>query len=190
MNLLPIALGAAGVYWYLHKKEPYEFQAVTGAVTKKPWLTRVLKVQGTGDAKVTTVELWAPKGSWGPHEQLLVATYQQTGSDKSTRKVLGYGPDALPAMITAAGQDFGISKPATSVSGISSPDFFSPLYSRQGKRLGSLSAYHDGKKWQWIASTGTRPSKGRPLALGQAPTLRRARMDAARKANARAALAR
>jgi hypothetical protein len=116
--LLLAALGAGAYYFLVHKKQPsHAFQPVTGGVTNKPWLTRVMNVTGSGDNKRTTVELWAPAGSWGPHLQLHVATYDQTGSDKASRVATYVNETAPKEIIKAAGQDFGIKKGGAVISG-------------------------------------------------------------------------
>lgn len=110
LPVVPIALGATALYLLTRQKAP-QFSTVV-AKSGRSWLTRTLGVTGAGDTRKTTVEVWAPAGAFGPHQNTLVATYVQTGSDTSKRVALSTGPHAVPAMITAAGQDFGIKKPA------------------------------------------------------------------------------
>jgi hypothetical protein len=110
LPLVPLAIGAAAL-WFLNQKKAPGFSTVK-ASSGRTWYTRTLGVTGSGDARVVTVEVWAPAGSFGPHLDTLVATYQQKGSDQSSRVALSTGPDAVPAMITAAGQDFQIKKPS------------------------------------------------------------------------------
>lgn len=69
-------------------------------------------MSGTGEARTTTVEVWSPAGSYGPHLDTLVATYRQTGADTNSRVAISTGPSAVPQMITDAGIDFGIRKPS------------------------------------------------------------------------------
>ena len=109
---VPLAFGAAAL-WLLHKKGQASpaFSTVASKSGRK-WLTRTLGVTGTGTARTTTVEVWAPAGAYGPHNNVLVATYRQQGSDMNTRVAASTGPDAVPQMITDAGVDFGIRKPA------------------------------------------------------------------------------
>lgn len=110
----PITLLAlAGTAYYLsRKKKPTGFpmQQVLGRKTGKTWLTRVVSIVGSGDSKLTTVQVFTPKNSYGPHVEHLVVTYQQTGSDKSARRSIAVNPHALPIMVTDAGKDFGIKK--------------------------------------------------------------------------------
>lgn len=182
MELLTVAALGAGGYW-LYKKisegPTYPFESVTGGVTKRPWKTRVTAIKGTGADKVTTVQVWAPAGSWGPHLDVLVTTYQQKGSDKNTRVSLGTGPSAIPQMVTAAGQDFGIKSPSTgtTVSGTPKPDHKLPLI-RYGQRVGTIDVWHNGKTdWVWKAHA----TNGTHLASGKAQTLNGVQQNAAVK---------
>ena len=138
-----------------------------------------MSIQGTGADKVTTVQVWAPAGSWGPHLDVLVTTYQQKGSDKNTRVSLGTGPSAIPQMVTAAGQDFGIKSPSsgTTVSGAPKPDHKLPLI-RYGQRVGTIDIWHNGKAdWVWKAHA----NDGEHLASGKAKTLNGVQQNAAVK---------
>lgn len=111
LPLVPLALGGFAL-WYLSRGgSAPPFTPITASSGRK-WLTRTLGVTGTGAARTTTVEVWAPAGAFGPHNQMLVATYKQSGSDTNSRVALSTGPSAVPEMITAAGQDFGIKKPS------------------------------------------------------------------------------
>jgi len=112
LPIVPIALGA-GALWLLSRsgsKAP-AFSPVQAKSGRK-WLTRTLGVSGSGPTRTTTVEVWAPAGAYGPHLDMLVATYKQTGSDTNSRVAISTGPSALPQQITDAGLDFGIRKPA------------------------------------------------------------------------------
>lgn len=108
--LVPIALGA-GALWLLSRQNAAPTFSTVQAKSGRKWLSRTLGVTGTGPARTTTVEVWAPAGSYGPHLDVLVATYKQTGSDTNSRVAVSTGPNAVPQMITDAGQDFGIKKP-------------------------------------------------------------------------------
>lgn len=108
--LVPLALGA-GAFWLLSRSNKAPQFTVVQAKSGRKWLTRTLGVTGTGPARTTTVEVWAPAGAYGPHLDMLVATYKQTGSDMNSRVAISTGPNALPQQITDAGQDFGIRKP-------------------------------------------------------------------------------
>jgi hypothetical protein len=108
--VVPLALGA-GVVWLLSRSNKAPAFSIVQAKSGRKWLTRTLGVSGTGNARTTTVEVWAPAGSYGPHLDMLVATYKQTGSDTNSRVALSTGPSALPQQITDAGLDFGIKKP-------------------------------------------------------------------------------
>lgn len=109
--LVPVALGA-GALWLLSRSNKQPAFSIVQAKSGRKWLTRTLGVTGTGDARTTTVEVWAPAGAYGPHLDMLVATYKQSGSDTASRVALSTGPSALPQQITDAGIDFGIKKPA------------------------------------------------------------------------------
>lgn len=177
-----LAVGGAAAYYFLvhNKKEQRAFQAVTGGTTGKPWKTRVIDIQGTGDNKVSTVELWAPAGSWGPHLDVLVVTYQQKGSDKNSRVTLGTGPNAIAQMVSAAGQDFGIKKPEGAlISGKSAPDHKFPIFHRTGRHIGSLDVWNGGDVWKWRA---TRLTDGKQFGTGSALTLSEAQQKAAVRA--------
>lgn len=111
LPVVPLALGAAALWYLSHRNAGPAFSTVQSSSGRK-WLTRTLGVTGSGASRKTTVEVWAPAGSFGPHQQVLVATYQQSGADTNSRVALSTGPNAVPEMITAAGQDFGIKKPS------------------------------------------------------------------------------
>lgn len=109
LPLVPLAIGAVAL-WALSKQKQAPGFSTVQAKSGRKWLVRTLP--GAGPQGTTTVEVWAPAGAFGPHLDVLVATYRQTGSDTTTRVALSTGPSAVPAMITAAGTDFGIKKPA------------------------------------------------------------------------------
>lgn len=110
LPVVPIALGAAAL-WALARSGSKPVFSPVQAKSGRKWLTRTLGVTGTGASRTTTVEVWAPAGSYGPHLDVLVATYRQTGSDTNSRVAVSTGPSAVPQMITNAGIDFGIRKP-------------------------------------------------------------------------------
>lgn len=185
MEPLTLIIAAGAAWYFLSRQKSFAFQPVTGGVTKKPWLTRVVNITGSGDAKKTMVELWAPAGSWGPHGNVLVVTYEQTGDNKGSRRSLGVGPEAVPAMVTAAGQDFGIqAAPATVqgiISGVSADDRF-PIYDpRTRKKIGHGETYHSGSRWYWVAKY----NNGQPIAQGKSLTPSQARQHAHQTANRR-----
>ncbi len=109
LPLIPLALGAVAVYALTHQNKAPAFSPVQAKSGRK-WLTRTLP--GAGPPGTSTVEVWAPAGAFGPHLDMLVATYRQTGSDMTSRVALSTGPSAVASMITAAGEDFGIKKPS------------------------------------------------------------------------------
>ena len=181
-----LLLGAAAAFLFFNQKKTYGFETVQGKTSGHQWLTRVVSITGSGDDKKTVVEVWAPAGSWGPMQQTLVATYEQTGSDMASRRMLSTGPSAVPQMVTAAGQDFGIKQPAvsTSVSGDAliagfRPDVSYPIFNPKTKhRIGKVDIFHSGDQWRWIASF----RNGRPIARGTGLTPRQAHSSATRTA--------
>ncbi len=111
LPLVPIALGAAAL-WALSRSGQKPVFSPVQAKSGRKWLTRTLSVSGTAPTQVSTIEVWAPAGAYGPHLDTLVATYRQTGSDMNSRVAVSTGPSAVAQMITDAGVDFGIRKPA------------------------------------------------------------------------------
>lgn len=172
--LLPIAV-AAGALWYFSRKKTFAFEPITGGVTGKKWLTRVVGITGAGDAKKTLVEVWSPAGTYGPHLQVLVLTYEQTGSDKNSRVNKGVGPQAIPIMVTDAGKDFGVRQPAgVTVSGVPRPDAVARILDRTGRQVGRTELYHGGDHWAWTAAF----NNGRPIAQGTSSTPNQAHRNA------------
>lgn len=110
LPLVPLAIGAAVVFALSRSGKSTSFSPVT-AKSGRRWLTRTLGVMGTGPSRTTTVEVWSPAGSYGPHLDTLVATYRQSGEDTNSRVALSTGPSAVAKMIADAGVDFGIRKP-------------------------------------------------------------------------------
>lgn len=179
MEPLTLIIAAGAAWYFLSKQKSHAFEPITGGVTRKPWLARVVGISGSGDNKKTMVELWAPAGSWGPHGNVLVVTYEQTGSNKASRRSMGVGPEAVPAMVTAAGQDFGIQQPPPStvagiIAGVSADDTF-PIYAPgTRKKIGTGESYHAGSRWFWVAKY----NNGQTIAQGKSLTPRQARQNA------------
>lgn len=179
---IPIAV-AAGALWYFSRKKTFAFEPIKGGVTGKNWLTRVVGISGSGDAKKTLVEVWAPAGAYGPHQQILVLTYEQTSSDKGSRLNKGVGPQALPVMVSDAGKDFAVRQPAgTTVSGSPRPDAVAKILHGQ-RQIGRTELYHGGDHWQWIAVF----NNGRPIAQGTSATPAQAHRNATTNAVRRVA---
>jgi hypothetical protein len=110
INLLAVSAAGAAAYWYFFKRDPvvplFEFVNVKGPKSGKIWKTRAVAIDTSGPEKRTTMEVWAPSGSFGPHLDLLVTTYNQVGKERRER---GFsGPDSQDAMVDAAIQDFGL----------------------------------------------------------------------------------
>ena len=112
MQLLTLMLLGTGAYALLSSsKAPPTLQRVK-ASSGRAWLVRIARVTTSpedGSKKVIT-EVYAPAGAFGANAQTLVATYEQTGSDKDSRVVVSYGPEATKAMLDAVGKDFRIKK--------------------------------------------------------------------------------
>lgn len=71
----------------------------------KPWRVVLLSnVEGT-----KTYEVFTPEKTWGPHPELSVVRYQQTGSDTSRRPIVGTGAGVPAEIVNAAVSDFGLS---------------------------------------------------------------------------------
>ena len=101
----PLALlglgGLIGAAFLLSNKKPGDI--VTG---KSGHSWRVVMIGVTGAVK--TFEVFSPAGSFGPHGELSVLRYQQTGSDMNSRKVTAVGAGVPEAMRAAAIADFGL----------------------------------------------------------------------------------
>lgn len=111
LPLVPIALGAAAL-WALSRSGQKPVFTPVQAKSGRKWLTRTIGITGSAPSQISTVEVWSPAGSYGPHLDTLVATYRQTGSDMNSRVAVSTGPSAVSQMITDAGIDFGIRKPS------------------------------------------------------------------------------
>jgi hypothetical protein len=66
-------------------------------------------LHGKSPGGITEWEVFAPAGSWGPHGELSVLRYVQTGSDMSSRKLTGTGAGVPPEITAGAKEDFGLS---------------------------------------------------------------------------------
>lgn len=98
-----LALGGLGLgaALLLSKKAPGD--RLTG---KSGHAWRVVMIGSAG--AVHTYEVFSPAGSFGPHGELSVLRYQQTGSDTASRKVTAVGAGVPEAMRAAAISDFGL----------------------------------------------------------------------------------
>lgn len=96
--LLLMAAGAAALF--VLKPKPELVTAKSG----KSW--RVALLSNAGGVK--TYEVFAPQGSFGPHAELSVIRYQQTGADVGTRLLVGTGQGAPAEMVQTALADFGV----------------------------------------------------------------------------------
>ena len=117
--LLLVAAGAVGLYFMNQsqaKKSPDTVgpaSTVTGA-SGKTWITRLVQripnttAPSDREQDMLYVDVFAPKGSWGPHDELRVLRYMQVGSNKSTRKFITAPPETPKAIFEAAAKDFGV----------------------------------------------------------------------------------
>lgn len=93
---------AAGAILLANKKP----DLVTGK-SGHPW--RVTVLSRSGDTKV--FEVFAPAGSFGPHGEVSVVRYSQTGSNINSRPVVSTGSGLPPQMLQTAVEDFGLQIP-------------------------------------------------------------------------------
>lgn len=99
--LIVAALGAIGLGAAAALKKPGDL--VTGK-SGKAW--RVVMLPPTGAVK--TYEVFAPKASFGPHEEFSVLRYSQTGSDMGSRQIVGIGSGVAESIAAIAASDFGL----------------------------------------------------------------------------------
>lgn len=102
---LPLLVAAAGigaaVAFFASKKPPGN---IVTAQSGKSW--RVVMV-GTNGA-THTYEVFAPASSFGPHAELSVLRYSQTGSDVTSRAIVAVGSGVPVAIVQTAATDFGL----------------------------------------------------------------------------------
>lgn len=70
----------------------------------KAW--RVVLLGQVGGVK--SYELIAPEASFGPHAEMSVLRYTQSGSDTASRKITGVGAGAPASVVQTAASDFGL----------------------------------------------------------------------------------
>lgn len=99
---LLLLLGAVGVGAAFVLKKP-DGDAVLGK-SGKTWRVVFLGNQGG----VTTHEVFAPPSSFGPHGELSVLRYSQTGSNQDSRKITGVGAGVPAPIVQTAASDFGL----------------------------------------------------------------------------------
>ena len=102
----PIMLALGGLGYWLYKKKTGD-QTIT--LNGHTWVLRKLEpVVG----QPTATNVFAPKGSWGPHEEMLVLRFTETAAG-APRILAGVG-DAVPvAMRDAAMTDLAVKPPGT-----------------------------------------------------------------------------
>lgn len=98
-----VAFGAMALSSRPAAAKPAAGSAVKGK-SGKTW--RVVLLSTSGATK--TYEVFSPAGSFGPHGELSVVRYAQTGADTTARKIVGRGRDVPDAMFTTAAADFGL----------------------------------------------------------------------------------
>lgn len=99
--LLLLAAVGVGAAIALKSKKPGD--SVMGK-SGKTW--RVVMLGNASNVK--TYEVFTPEGSFGPHGELSVLRYQQTGSDQASRKITGVGTGVPVAIVEAAASDFAL----------------------------------------------------------------------------------
>lgn len=99
MNKLLLALGTLAAGLVIYKTA---FAATTVDINGHTWKLEAL------DGGKTNVK--APKGSWGPHEELLVLQFVDQGG---TRVLSGVGQGVPDAMRVAALKDLNVKVPGT-----------------------------------------------------------------------------
>ena len=99
--LLLLAAVGVGAAIALKGKKPGDL--VTGKSGK---LWRVVKLPDS--AGVKNYEVFAPASSFGPHGELSVLRYSQTGSNQSSRAITGVGAGVPEAIVKTAASDFGL----------------------------------------------------------------------------------
>jgi len=96
-----LAAVGVGVAVALHQKKPGD--VVTGK-SGKAWRVVLLGNQ----SGVKTYEVFAPEGSFGPHGELSVLRYSQSGSDQASRQITGVGSGVPVAIVQTAASDFSL----------------------------------------------------------------------------------
>lgn len=94
--LAAVGIGAAVTL----SKKPGDL--VTGK-SGKTW-----RVVFSNDDGVKSYEVITPAESFGPHGELSVLRYSQTGSDQSARKILAVGAGVPVSIVQTAATDFGL----------------------------------------------------------------------------------
>ncbi|HEY3493833.1 MAG TPA: hypothetical protein VGK73_04075 [Polyangiaceae bacterium] len=96
-----LALGALG-FGALSLAKP-KGDVVTGK-SGKSW--RVVMLGNASGVK--TYEVFAPASSFGPHGELSVLRYTQTGSEVASRKIVGVGAGVPVSIVQTAASDFSL----------------------------------------------------------------------------------
>lgn len=98
--LLLGAVGIGAAVALLGKKPGDVVQGKSG----KTWRVVFLGNQ----AGTTSYEVFAPKSSFGPHDEMSVLRYSQKGSDQSSRAITGVGSGVPSIVVQTAATDFGL----------------------------------------------------------------------------------
>lgn len=98
--LVLLAAVGVGAAFALSKKDG---DVVTGK-SGKTWRVVFLGNQ----SGTTSYEVFAPASSFGPHDEMSVLRYSQTGSDQASRKITGVGSGVPASIVQTAASDFGL----------------------------------------------------------------------------------
>lgn len=111
---LPVLLGLGAVALWLHSKK--SSAAEPGEIVTKNGHTWILRAQSNppGQVGATTTKVYAPRGSWGPHEELLVLSYYVAIAPNAPRMLSGVGANVPVAIRDAAIADLGVEVPGAS----------------------------------------------------------------------------
>lgn len=98
--LLLAAVGVGAAAAFASRKPGDEVTGKSG----KTW--RVVHLGN--QAGTNSYEVFTPEGSFGPHGELSVLRYTQTGSNQASRAITGVGAGVPVAIVQAAATDFGL----------------------------------------------------------------------------------
>lgn len=111
--LLALGIGAAGLVIY---ETAFAKDGATVEINGHTWeLVPVKNENANGQPAVgaSLTDVYAPKGSWGPHERLLVLRFATVVVPGSPRILSGVGQGVPEAMRVAAMKDLAIKVPGT-----------------------------------------------------------------------------
>lgn len=115
MKPLLITLGLGGLAaWALTKKLSAAEATSTDKLVEKnghKWLVRFIP-PAPGVVGANNYNVFAPKGSWGPHEEMLVLRYYEAIVPNPVKTLSGVGANVPVAMRDAAMADLGVVPPS------------------------------------------------------------------------------